>query len=197
MTNILGYGRRGLRVLGSGVLLLVLAAGATAEDNRRWKPLAADNVHDPASPAVTQLQAPGEALSKLPVGTGGNQVGWGAALRQGLIAPRASVDPDPKPGPKSATDTTVFEIDILLNKNGSQPPVRFPHKDHTLWLDCSNCHPQLFQMKTGTSRISKLRILEGEQCGVCHGAVAFPLTECKRCHNASWSSTPAQVPKPK
>ena len=189
MTNILGYGRRGLRALGGGVLLLVLAAGATAEDNRRWKPLAADNVHDPASPAVTQLQAPGAALSKLPAGTGGNQVGWGEALRQGLIAPRASAEP--------GTDTTVVEMDILLNKNGSMPPVRFPHKDHTQWLDCSNCHPQLFQMKTGTSKISKLRILEGEQCGVCHGAVAFPLTECKRCHNVPWSVIPAQVRKPK
>ena len=194
MTNILGYGRRGLRLLGSGVLLLVLAAGVMAEDNRRWKPLAADNVHDPASPAVKQLQAPGEALSKLPAGTGGNQVGWGAALRQGLIAPRASADPDyvPKPG----TDPAVVEIDILLNKNGSQLPVRFPHRDHTLWLDCSNCHPQVFQTKTGTSKISMLRILEGELCGVCHGAVAFPLTECKRCHNTPWSSVPAQVPKP-
>ena len=192
MTNILGYGRRGLRALGGGVLLLVLAAGATAEDNRRWKPLAAAGVHDPASPAVKQLQASGDALSKLPAGTGGNQVGWGAALQQGLIAPRAGADPDPK----SATAATVLDIDILLNKNGSQPPVRFPHKDHTLWLDCSNCHPQLFQMKTGTSQISKLRILEGEQCGVCHGAVAFPLTECKRCHNAPWNVTPAQVPKP-
>ena len=194
MTNILGYGRRGLRLLASGVLL-VLAAGAMAEDNRRWKPLAADNIHDPASPAVTQLQAPGEALSKLPVGTGGNQVGWGAALRQGLIAPRASADPDYVP--KSGTDPAVVEIDILLNKNGSQLPVRFPHRDHTLWLDCSNCHPQLFQTKTGTSKISMLRILEGEQCGVCHGAVAFPLTECKRCHNTPWGVTPAQVPKPK
>ena len=191
MTNILGYGRRGLRALGGGVLLLVLAAGATAEDNRRWKPLAADDVHDPASPAVKQLQAPGDALSKLPAGTGGNQVGWGAALQQGLIAPRAGADP------KSATAATVFDNDILLNTNGSMPPVRFPHKDHTQWLDCSNCHTQLFQMKKGASQISKLRIQEGEQCGVCHATVAFPLTDCQRCHNAPWSVTPARVRKPK
>jgi hypothetical protein len=29
------------------------------------------------------------------------------------------------------------------------------------------------------------KILDGEQCGVCHGAVAFPLTECRRCHSVS------------
>ena len=191
MMNIFSHGKRALLALGGGVLLLVLAAGAMAQDNRRWKPLAADGVHDPASPAVTQLQAPGAALSKLPAGTGGNQVGWGEALKQGLIAPRAGADP------KSGTDATVLDNDILLNPNGSLPPVRFPHKDHTQWLDCSNCHPQLFKMAKGASGISMARILEGEQCGVCHGAIAFPLTECKRCHSAPWSVTPARVRKPK
>ena len=28
-----------------------------------------------------------------------------------------------------------------------------------------------------------LLILAGEKCGLCHGAVAFPLTECLRCHS--------------
>ena len=191
MMNIFSHGKRALLALGGGVLLLVLAAGAMAQDNRRWKPLAADGVHDPASPAVTQLQAPGAALSKLPAGTGGNQVGWGEALKQGLIAPRAGADP------KSGTDATVLDNDILLNPNGSLPPVRFPHKDHTQWLDCGNCHDALFKMEKGASKISMARILEGEQCGVCHGAIAFPLTECKRCHSAPWSVAPARVRKPK
>ena len=191
MMNIFSHGKRTLLALGGGVLLLVLAAGAMAQDNRRWKPLAADGVHDPASPAVTQLQAPGAALSKLPAGTGGNQVGWGEALKQGLIAPRAGADP------KSGTDATVLDNDILLNPNGSLPPVRFPHKDHTQWLDCGNCHDALFKMEKGASKISMARILEGEQCGVCHGAIAFPLTDCKRCHSAPWRVAPARVRKPK
>ena len=25
-------------------------------------------------------------------------------------------------------------------------------------------------------------IIEGQFCGVCHGKVAFPLTDCARCH---------------
>ena len=31
-------------------------------------------------------------------------------------------------------------------------------------------------------------ILQGEKCGLCHGAVAFPLTECLRCHSVSRGS---------
>lgn len=166
-------------------LLFTFFAGEAAEDKRTWKPLAADGVHDPASPAVKQLQEPSAALSKLPAETAGDRVGWGEALRKGLIAPRAGVDP------KSGTDTTVLDVDVLLSPNGSLPPVRFPHRDHTRWLDCANCHPQLFQMQKGASQISMVRILDGEQCGVCHGAVAFPLTECKRCHNAPWNVQPA------
>jgi len=181
MTNIFGHGRRALLAFAGGVLLLlVLAVGASAQDSRRWKPLAADGIHDPANPAVKQLQAPGDALSKLPAASSGNLVGWGAALEQGLIAPRASADP------KSGTTATVFDNDILLNLKGSMPPVRFSHRAHTQWLDCSNCHPQLFQMKSGASQIRKLRIQNGEQCGVCHGAVALTLTDCKGCHNQPW-----------
>jgi len=186
MANSLYNGMRGLLTfVGGTMLLLVIGASVAAEDKRSWKPLAADGIHDPASPAVGQLQAPSDALSKLPAEIGGDQVGWAEALRKGLIAPRAGADP------KSGTQATVFDSDILLSPNGSLPPVRFPHRDHTQWLDCSNCHPQLFQMQKGASRISMVRILDGEQCGVCHGAVAFPLTECKRCHNAPWNVQPA------
>ena len=184
--NILGQYKRGLLTFGCIALMPLVAAGATGEDKRSWKPLAADGVHDPASPALTQLQAPDAALSKLPAGSGGDLVDWGEALRQGLIAPRAGIDP------KSASEALILDGDILLNPNGSQQPVRFPHKDHTQWLDCTNCHEALFKMEKGAGRISMLRILEGQQCGVCHGAIAFPLTECKRCHNTPWSVKPAR-----
>ncbi len=167
-----------------GVLLLVFAVGAAAQDTRHWQPLATDGVHDPANPAVKKLQAPSEALSKLPAGTSGDLVDWGAALQKALIAPRASANP------KSSTEAEVLDSDILLNLKGSTPPVRFSHGEHTRWLDCSNCHPQLFKMKSGASQISKLRMHDGAQCGVCHGAVAFPLTDCKRCHNQPWPSAP-------
>ena len=63
------------------------------------------------------------------------------------------------------------------------PMVRFPHRQHTAWLDCSNCHDQLFGQTAGATTINMMLILQGEKCGLCHGAVAFPLTECLRCHS--------------
>jgi c(7)-type cytochrome triheme protein len=171
-------------------VLLVLAAGAGAQDNRTWKPLATDGIHDPANPALGQLQAPAEALSKLPAQTAGDRVRWVEALNKGLIAPRAGREP------KSGTEAAVLDLDLVLDPNGSMRPVLFPHRDHTQLLECTNCHEGLFKMQAGASQISMLRILEGEQCGVCHGAVAFPLTECNRCHSLPFGAKAAPGGKP-
>ena len=38
-------------------------------------------------------------------------------------------------------------------------------------------------------------ILDGEYCGICHGAVSFPLTECDRCHNTEKTETVAETPE--
>ena len=180
--------RRALALV-AAVALFVFAAAAAAQDGRRWKAIPEDGVHDPQSPAAAQLQVPGNSLSKLPRGTGGNLVDWGQALEKGLITPRAGVDA------KSGTKGNVMDGDIFMDLNGSMPPVKFPHRAHTQWLDCADCHPQYFEMQSGASKISKLRIQNGEQCGVCHSSVAFPLTECKRCHNTPWSQLPAAAGK--
>lgn len=149
---------------------------------RRWQDLAKDGVHDPRSPAIRQLQEPREALAPLPADVVGNQVRWVEALDAGRINPRTSLRPE--------TQVRVLESEIVMSRNGSLKAVRFPHREHTLWLDCSNCHEKLFVSKAGANRISMFRILQGELCGQCHGAVAFPLTECGRCHNVSRDSLP-------
>jgi c(7)-type cytochrome triheme protein len=161
-------------------LLLALAAAAAwaqaaAPDERRWAPLARDGLHDPKSPALRELQQPREALAPLPPDGAGNQVNWVEALRRGAINPRSSLRPE--------AQMRLRETDVYLNLRGSVPIVRFPHREHTEWLDCSNCHERLFLSEAGATPMSKLRILRGELCGQCHGAVAFPLTECARCHN--------------
>lgn len=159
------------------VLALLLAAAiARAEPElRRWIALAKDGLHDPALPGTRKLQEPREALSVLAPDTAGNQVRWVEALERGQIKPRSSIDP--------GTQVRLREDDILLNLRGGTPIVRFPHRAHTLWLDCSNCHEEPFVSKTGANRLDMKKILQGEQCGLCHGAVAFPLTECARCHS--------------
>lgn len=145
-----------------------------------WKPLAQDGLHDPSNTALSQLQNPAEALSKLPPDTAGNQVNWVKALEQGKITPRTNI----------YASTKVKELDkkeppdVLMKNTAELSMVRFPHKQHSEFLDCSNCHEGLFKSKAGTTPgFNMFNILQGEFCGRCHGAVAFPLTECKRCHN--------------
>ena len=139
-------------------------------------PLAKDGVHDPANPGIKLLQEPGEALSTLPPDAVGNRVRWVDALNRGLIAPRTNILPD--------TQIKVLDQDVIMPRTGEMPMVRFPHRQHTEWLDCSNCHEKLFKSKAGaTTAVNMFQILQGEYCGVCHGAVAFPLTECNRCHS--------------
>jgi len=164
------------------LLLATFAAGAAAQAGkppapaqRQWDTLAKDGIHDPRSPAIPLLQEPREALAPLPADTSGNKVRWADAVRNGSIVPRSSLKPE--------TKVQMLDTDILMDRYGSLPPVRFPHREHSLWLDCSNCHEALFKSKAGANNITMMRILQGEQCGQCHGAVAFPLTECQRCHN--------------
>ena len=178
--------RSRLRYIAFGALALAAAAGV-AEIARTWIPLARDGMHDPKSPALKLLQQPREALSRLPPAYDGNQVDWVAALERGDINPRTNVFPESR--------VRVYETDVLLNLKGGTSIVKFPHRQHTLWLDCSNCHEHLFKSQAGANRLSMERILQGEQCGVCHGAVAFPLTQCQRCHNTLRNNA-ASVAKP-
>ena len=157
------------------LLLLLLQTAWSQTDSRKWDGLAHDGVHDPRSPALRRLQEPREALRPLPPDGAGNQVQWVEAIERGAIVPRTSLDPE--------RSLRTLDTEVYMNADGSVPIVRFPHRQHTLWLDCSNCHEKLFVSKSGANRISMLRILQGEQCGLCHGAVSFPLTECARCHN--------------
>ncbi|HEY3327127.1 MAG TPA: c(7)-type cytochrome triheme domain-containing protein [Novimethylophilus sp.] len=166
-------GRLRLRILLS---LLLLSASLYAGAGE-WLPLDNDGVHDPSSPAVKRLMEPRDGLSGLAPDDVGNQVRWPQALDQGQINPRTNLLPE--------TKVEVLDKDILLDLYGSMPIVRFPHRIHTLWLNCNNCHEHLFKSKTGATDISMLNILDGEQCGLCHGAVAFPLSKCDRCHSVS------------
>ena len=153
-------------------------AGADQPPPPLWKPLQNDGVHDPENEALAYLQQPAEALSLLPPAEpGGNEVNWVAALEQGVINPRTRID--------ATTSVRVRDQDIVMPDTAGMPAVVFPHKAHTEWLDCSNCHDKIFIAETGANDFGMLDILEGNYCGQCHGAVAFPLTQCLRCHSKS------------
>lgn len=142
-----------------------------------WRKLDQDGLHDPEAPGLTILQQPEEALSVLPQDTAGNKVNWVKALRDNYIQPRSYLSKEKK--------LEVLESDVLMQGTGDYPYVLFPHKAHTEWLECSNCHEKLFISKAGATPITMLAILQGEFCGRCHGAVSFPLTECNRCHSVA------------
>jgi c(7)-type cytochrome triheme protein len=155
------------------ILISLLLAGAAWAVT--WLPLAKDGIHDPAGPAIGVLQEPREALSVLPPDTVGNQVSWVQALEKGHIKPRAYV--------RVPVDSPTRDTDVILRNTGEMPMVKFPHRQHTAWLDCGSCHDEIFGREAGKTKINMSMILRGEKCGLCHGAVSFPLTECVRCHS--------------
>ena len=157
------------------VIRAALAGEPAVKVTPHWLPLAQDELHDPAMPALNLLQNPNEALSKLPHEGSGNQVDWVKAIEKGFVRPHASVN--------SNTQIKVLDLDVIRRNTGEMDMVRFPHKQHTEWLTCSNCHDEIFKSKAGATKFGMFDILNGEYCGRCHGAIAFPLTECKRCHS--------------
>ena len=109
----------------------------------------------------------------------GNEIDWVTALKEGLITPRKSLN-DPLYEPVSFTK----RLDLQAKWN-FVPPAVFPHDVHGEWLDCANCHPDIFNVKQRTTAHFEMRyILDAKFCGVCHLRVAFPLNDCRRCHPA-------------
>jgi c(7)-type cytochrome triheme protein len=144
--------------------------------SRRNPPPAEDGIHDPKNDGTHALQAPLSAYEGFPRANSGNRVDWGGALTQKRITPRWD-----RNDPKAAG--LVVDLNIVREVKGSMPDVVYPHKQHTEWLDCSNCHPAIFIPQKGANQISMAAILLGEKCGVCHGKVAFPVSECRLCHS--------------
>jgi c(7)-type cytochrome triheme protein len=174
-----------LRRAAAWVMALLVGAALAAGGNL-WTPLEKDGIHDPRGPGLAALQQPADALASLPRDTAGNLVRWVDALDSGAILPRTNILPE--------TKVRVLDLDLIIAKYGSMAAVKFPHRQHTLWLDCSNCHNGLFIDKAGANKFSMTAILNGEQCGLCHGAVAFPLTECARCHSVPNASLRRRPP---
>jgi c(7)-type cytochrome triheme protein len=156
------------------------APAVPAKPPSPWAPLTNDFLHDPYNPSLPLLQEPEEALSVLPPAQEGNHVDWVAALRSGAIQPRTNIYPE--------TKIRVIDLDILFEETAGQPMVLFPHRPHTEWLDCENCHDKIFIEKKGANDFGMLDVLEGRYCGQCHGAVSFPLTQCQRCHSVPRSN---------
>lgn len=150
-------------------------------------PLAEDGIHDPAVETIERLQDPKRSMKDFPKDRRG-EVNWVETLKQGFIAPRKSVTGDSwenhlmRPMP----------LDILMTNTAQMPHVLFPHYQHTEWLACGNCHPDIFIPQRDANPISMTRILRGEFCGRCHDKVAFSLWTCERCHSVTHDKSPGK-----
>lgn len=108
----------------------------------------------------------------------GNSVNWVESLKRGMINPANHLKRKPQDIPFNKTLILESEWSIIS-------PAIFPHKAHVEWLDCSSCHPDIFNIKKKTTKhFSMDAILDGKFCGVCHLNVAFPINDCQGCHPA-------------
>ena len=144
--------------------------------SQRNLPPTEDGIHDATLDGTQALQPPRTAFAGLPGAGAGNRIDWVRSLEQKKIAPRWD-------RADQAAEPVVFDLNIVREVKGSMPDVVYPHKQHTEWLDCSNCHPALFVPQKGANQISMAGILLGQACGACHGKVAFPVSECRLCHS--------------
>lgn len=128
----------------------------------------------PGPPFARENRNPEVIYKDFPRDQGGS-IDWVKAFKENLIKPRESLDPTKPLVPP-------FDFNIDIPAVGAMPNVVFPHFPHTYWLDCGNCHPNIFVMKKGANPISMVKIVNGEFCGRCHGRVAFPISNCARCH---------------
>ncbi len=147
-----------------------------AAPGARNPPPVSDGIHDPENPGTLQLQHPAVAFSPLQRTNAGNRVNWVQSVESAKITPRWD-----REDPNAAA--VVMDLNIVREVKGSMPDVVYPHKQHTEWLDCAACHPQIFIPQKGANQISMASIMLGQKCGVCHGKVAFPVSECRLCHS--------------
>lgn len=140
------------------------AASAFAKIGEGWHP--------------TALSGAGLPLDKYKL------VDWVKIIRDGIIDPRWTLelfaDPD---------DEFLFDAQILFEtKSNFMDNVIFPHEIHTWWLSCETCHDTvggaIFEQEAGANKVRMASMSRGETCGRCHNRVAFPLADCKRCHNS-------------
>jgi c(7)-type cytochrome triheme protein len=120
-----------------------------------------------------------EFAAKLPLASFGNGIDWAAALNKGMVNPKNSFFS--RDVPMQFPDK--LQKPMKLGTSVARSAVSFSHKEHFTELDCSSCHPDIFSIKKkGTENFSMDKNIYGNYCGACHMLVAFPMTDCKRCH---------------
>ncbi|HEY6871969.1 MAG TPA: c(7)-type cytochrome triheme domain-containing protein [Geobacteraceae bacterium] len=117
--------------------------------------------------------------ANLPAAELGNGIDWARALDEGDIQPQNTLSRDYAPLPLPEN----LQKPLKLETTSPRSDVTFSHEEHYAELDCSSCHPEIFNIKKkGTEAFSMDKNIFGRFCGTCHMRVAFPMNDCHRCH---------------
>jgi c(7)-type cytochrome triheme protein len=115
----------------------------------------------------------------MPIAPFGNGIDWAAALRDGAIKPVDSLEGADPAMPLPAK----LKKPLKLGTTSPRSDVAFSHEEHFAELDCSSCHPDIFNIKQkSTAAFSMDANIYNNFCGACHMQVAFPMNDCRRCH---------------
>jgi c(7)-type cytochrome triheme protein len=135
-----------------------------------------DGIHDLANPDLMTLLPYADAITSLAKDNSGHP-DWAKALNDKLITPRSSKNAEQN------DSMAPWDQNIIYKDTATMPWVHFPHKTHSQWLACSNCHDEIFSSQGEKADISMASIYTGNHCGACHGRVAFNINTCERCHS--------------
>ncbi|HXE95664.1 MAG TPA: c(7)-type cytochrome triheme domain-containing protein [Dongiaceae bacterium] len=116
----------------------------------------------------------------LPFANFGNGIDWAEAIKTGKIRPLNDLNAE------LSIQQLPEKLKLPLKLGTAMPrsDVAFSHEDHFLELDCSACHPDIFNIKKkSTKAFTMENNIFGNYCGACHMRVAFPMNDCKRCHS--------------
>ena len=132
----------------------------------KWRPS-----EEPQKP-IERARTWDEVEKLLPVTEGGPD--WAKAMGDGVIAPRAGLDPKAE----EEEEEEIFPSDVELATGDDSPgKVVFSHEFHTALLICTTCHREMEQ------EVKKTRFVgTHEDCKLCHGKVSFTMKKCDRCH---------------
>jgi len=126
-----------------------------------------------------------EFSADLPMAPFGNGIDWAAALKSGKVRPTNVIEDSNA----SLKLPEKLRNPLKLGTSSPRSDVGFSHQDHFEELDCSSCHPDIFNiMKKTTKSFTMDSNIYGNFCGSCHMMVAFPMNDCRRCHRSMSNS---------
>ena len=129
-----------------------------------------------------QLEEQFEDFSRdLPLSSFGNGIDWAAVLNDGTIQPANALNQ----AAETLSLPDKLRQPLKLGTASPRSDVSFSHEEHFAELDCSSCHPEIFNIKKkSTAAFSMETNVFGSFCGACHMLVAFPMNDCRRCHKS-------------